>query len=240
MSSKYLDPLHRLAIIDAHKWICIICREPIIEEFDIDHMIPKEMGEEARRAELEALCARLNRPSFDIWGLYNLAPAHKACNNRKGELVYPDPVLHERLTFIEGKVEDVKRRVAESGKKRAFEKAMLTVMSAISTGEISEASVNARLANATQIVPPPALGYEVAWTPASLTLLRAQHVSLEEVEHAIVSAVHSGQMKVLLNPALSHSWVFRFNIGREPWRAYAIFDDGLLLVTNVFQKRQAD
>jgi hypothetical protein len=47
-------------------------------------------------------------------------------------------------------------------------------------------------------------------------------------------------MKVLLNPALSHSWVFRFNIGREPWRAYAIFDDGLLLVTKVFQKRQAD
>ena len=238
--NKHPVPIYRLAIVEAHKWICIICRKPITEEFDIDHMIPKEMSDEARKAELETLCARLNRPGFDIWGLFNLGPAHKACNNQKGELIYPDPVLHERLTFIEGKVEDVKRRVAASGKKRAFEKAMLTVMSAISTGEISDEDVNARLASATQSILPPALSYEVVWTPASLELLRAQPVSLEEVEHAIVSSLHSGQMKVLLNPALSHSWIFRFNIGREPWRAYATFDDGLLLVTKVFRKRQAE
>src|SRR5208282_144012 len=151
--NKHPDPIYRLAIVEAHKWICIICRKPITKEFDIDHMIPKKLAEEARRAELEALCTRLSRPGFDIWGLGNLAPAHKACNNQKGELVYPDGVLHEWLTFIEGKVEEVKRRVAKSGKKRAFEKAMLTVMGAISTGKISQAAVNARLASATQIVP---------------------------------------------------------------------------------------
>ena len=133
--NKHPEPIYRLAIVDAHKWICIICRKPIAEDFDIDHMIPKEMAEEAHKTELEALCARLSRPTFDIWGLSNLAPAHRACNNQKSSLVYPDSILHERLTFIEGKVEEVKRRVATSGKKRAFERAMLTVMNSISTGE---------------------------------------------------------------------------------------------------------
>jgi len=238
--NKHPDPIYRLAIIEAHEWNCVICREPITEEFAIDHMVPREMAEDSRKVELNALLVRLERPDFDIWGLENLGPAHIACNNQKRDLVYPDPVLHERLTFIEGKVEEVKRRVSRGRKKRAFEKAMLTVMAAISTGEISEADVNARLASTTQIVPSPALGYAVAWTPASLDSLRRERVSLEKIESALTYAVHRGQMKVLFNPALPHSWVLRFNVGRNAWRAYATFDDGLLLVKKVVRKRQAD
>jgi hypothetical protein len=238
--SKHLDPIYRLAIVEAHKWVCVICRKPITEEFDIDHMVPKELAEETRKAELNALCARLNRPDFDVWGLHNLGPAHRGCNNEKGVAVYPDTVLHNKLTFIDGRVEDVKRRIANSGKARKFEKAMLVIMAAISTGKTSEAAVNARLVAAAHSVLPPTPRYAVAWTPACLDLLRGQGVPMEKIESAIASAVQRGEMKLLYNPALPRSWVLRFSLGRDPWRAYATLDDGLLLVTKVLPKRQAN
>ncbi len=55
--NKNPKPIYRLAIVDAHKWIGIICRKPIAEDFDIDRMIPKEMAEEAYKVEFEALRA---------------------------------------------------------------------------------------------------------------------------------------------------------------------------------------
>lgn len=41
--NKHSEPIYRLAIIEAHKWDCVICQKPITGEFEIDHMIPQDI-----------------------------------------------------------------------------------------------------------------------------------------------------------------------------------------------------
>jgi hypothetical protein len=187
---------------------------------------------------LSALCERLQRPDFDIWGLGNVGPAHPKCNKNKDNDILPDAVLHERLKFIERKIHQVDRQVSKIRENRDFEAAMLIVLDAISTGEISEADVNARLSSRFRVNPPDTHRYAVGWAPAALETLKAQHISLDKVKEAIVSAVRRGEIKVLRNSAYPGSWKFRFDIARAPWRAIATLGDGLLLVTKIFPRSQ--
>lgn len=237
MSTRYLDPIHRLAIAQAHRWTCIICRRPIVGEFDIDHMIPEELGKIDRLDELRNLCARLSRPEFDIYGLQNLGPAHKSCNNEKGTTVFADTVLDMRLSLIESRVQDVERRVKNMRKSRNLEKAILSILAAVSTGELSVEQIAERLKTSSTVAPPPIFNSAAAWTPASLESIKAQGTSVKRIEEALMAAVRHRDLKLQRDLARPNGWVIRFNIDRKPWRAFAILDDGLLLITGVLAKR---
>ena len=213
--------------------MCVICSKPITEEFDIDHMIPREMATDDRKAELDALCARLNRPDFDVWGFQNLGPAHRQCNNKKATELYPDTILHERLTFIEKNVEEVERRIIKSVNSRQVERAMLTILGAITTGAASETAINTRIKSATGTPVPPIPQLAVAWTPTGSDSLRKQGLSVRTIESAITSAIRRGDVRVLRDPRPSGSVILRFFLDSQSWRAYATLDDGLLLVTEI-------
>jgi len=227
-------------MIEAHQWKCVICRKAIIDEFEIDHMIPKELGLPERETELATLLRQLERPGFGIYGLGNLGPAHRACNNQKGVTVYPVTILHERLTFIGSLVPDVERFIADSKRSRAFEKAMLAIAAAIDAGETSAEAVSAKLAETIQAPTPTTPDYAVAWTPMALQQFRDTGDSKERIESALLSAAQRGEMKFQRNASLSNAWILRFTLNHEPWRAFARFDNGLLLITQVAAKKNAD
>lgn len=224
-------------MIEVHQWKCVICRKAIIDEFEIDHMLPKELGLPGREAELAALLNQLERSGFDIHGLGNLGPVHRTCNNQKGVTVYPVTILHERLTFIGSLVPEVERFVTEAKRSRAFEKAMLVIAAAIDAGETSSAAVGAKLAEAIQTAVPVTVDYAVAWTPMALRQVRDTDQSMEWMETALLSAAQRGEMKFQRNPSLPNAWILRFMLNREPWRAFARFDNGLLLITKVAAKK---
>lgn len=109
-----VDPTYPLAIVEAHEWKCIICRKLITGEFDLDHLIPEEMGQAGREEELTKLCDILDRPGFDIQSLGNIGPAHKSCNNEKGSSILPKALLSFRLNIVEKKLPEAHRLAAKT------------------------------------------------------------------------------------------------------------------------------
>jgi HNH endonuclease len=236
-----LDPVLRSAIIEAHDWKCIICGKPIVDEFDIDHMIPEEMGQAGREDELATLCDRLGRPGFDIQSLRNLGPAHKPCNNNKGTHVFPDTILDLRLTAIEKKVRKVEWLAAKRFRSREIEKSMLTLIAAISAGETSATNVATRISSALPQTEPASTAprrFSLAWTPAARSSLKAYRASIPKIEAALAFAAQGGRVSFLRERSRPDTWYLRFNINEEAWRAFAILDDGLLLITRVWPKLQ--
>lgn len=86
-----VDPIYRLAIVEAHEWKCIICRKLIKDEFDLDHLIPEEIGQPGNEAKLAKLCADLERPGFDIQSLRNIGPAGQRKYSSGSSLSTPIP-----------------------------------------------------------------------------------------------------------------------------------------------------
>jgi hypothetical protein len=204
-------------------------------------MIPEEMGQADREDELAALCERLCRPGFDIRSLRNQGPAHKVCNNNKGAHVFADPILDLQLTTIEKKVPEVERLATKRFRSREIEQSMLTLIAAISAGETSAADVAARISSAIPQTEPPSTvppRFSLAWTPSTRSSLKAYGASIPTIEAALAFAAQAGRISFLRELSRQDTWILRFNINKEAWRASAILDDGLLLITSVAPKRE--
>jgi hypothetical protein len=237
-----IAPTYRLAIVEAHEWKCIICRGLITVEFDLDHLIPEEMGKPGREGELAKLCADLERPGFDIQSLQNIGPAHKKCNNEKGSSILPEPLLAIRLDIIEKKLLEVHRLAAKIRKSQDVERSLLTLVAAIAAGDTSPEAIVARLtpaASQTGHAPTPVLGFALGWSPSAQNALRARGSSVPKIELALTVAAQNGRMHLIRESSAPNTWMLRFTVNKEPWRAYATLDDGLLLITKVAPKREA-
>ncbi|MGB8062277.1 MAG: hypothetical protein WCF26_10305 [Candidatus Sulfotelmatobacter sp.] len=237
-----VDAIYRLAIVEAHEWKCIICRKLIAGEFDLDHLIPEEMEKPGREVELAKLCADLGRPGFNIHSLLNIGPAHKTCNNEKGSSILPEALLAIRLDIIEKKLPDVHRLAAKIRKSQDVERSLLTLVAAIAAGDTSPEAIAARLspaASQTGSAPAPVLGFAIGWSPSAQKALRAHRSSVPKIELALTVAARSGRMDLVRELSPPNTWVLRFTVNKEPWRAYATLDDGLLLITKVEPKREA-
>jgi hypothetical protein len=76
----------------AHKSVCPYCNN-LIEDFaglEVDHIIPNSLQGTA----LAELLTRLGKPDLELESYFNWFPAHRKCNNRKGDDILPDASLH--------------------------------------------------------------------------------------------------------------------------------------------------
>ncbi|HEY8947344.1 MAG TPA: hypothetical protein VIM56_00515 [Rhizomicrobium sp.] len=154
MAIQQFSIAHRQAIWTAHASKCFYCRQTLRwDDLNIDHIIPEHLSEKDQ--EREKLLTELRLPlKLDLRENWNLAPAHRVCNDRKGASVPHANQLILWLTQAKDKIEKIEfltRKFKDESRSDVFRAKLETALAAgyLNEEQLRSALNRTRSGNAT-------------------------------------------------------------------------------------------
>ena len=141
MSKQRFSVPHRHAIWEAHGFKCFYCNSPLKwDQLEIDHLVPESLTDD--KNQLYPTLDALGLPrDWDLNANHNLAPADRACNGRKRDLIGTKNQTIILLSQIASKVAQVEVLNEKYEKQSKSDIARAKLEAAVATGLIDESSL---------------------------------------------------------------------------------------------------
>ena len=133
----------KYAIWHCHGKRCWLCQEPLeIRQMSVDHFLPESLLDDQKNMS-DALVEHGLSDDFDINGYENLFPAHRWCNELKGNKIFGYvPANSIVISSLKSKVDEVAKTINNIESSERKSRIFAMIMSDLERGKLSKSDLD--------------------------------------------------------------------------------------------------